>query len=193
MPEGENNNQTNQHRRQRNQPDTDGEHETHTTALVLLVLAVVVIVVVILSVARTAEDGNLSPGNFGNQISQPADESHGAGIPVESVSTTQEEGLNGFPSALTLPDGADIVQNYSSQLGDEHTQRIAVFDTQESTANLIGLYTKWMNQNGYEVENTRNEGQGGSIIASNGGDNLTIAITDVENGNRVQLNYVTGS
>jgi hypothetical protein len=190
MSEGEYN-QTDEHRRGRSQPDMDGEHETHTTALVLLVLATLVIVVVILSVARTAKNEDLSPGNFDDQISQPADETHGAGIPVEFAQASEISDTSGLPDDIPIPENADVMQNYESAIGDNGTQRVYMYSTADLRSELSDLYQNWVDSSDFTLDDSTESNQNTTLrISQEQNEQLIISITTAEETREVQINYI---
>jgi hypothetical protein len=192
MSEGEYN-QTNEHRRGRSQPDMDSEHETHTTALVLLVLATLVIVVVILAVSRTP-DKDLSPGNYGNQITQPADETHGAGIPVEFAQASEISDTSGLPDDIPIPENADVMQNYESAIGDNGTQRVYMYSTTDQRSELSDLYQNWVDNSEFTLDDSSESNQNTTLRLSQGqNEQLIISITALENTQEVQINYINQS
>jgi hypothetical protein len=178
-----------------NQPDAgvqpDREHETHTAALALLVLATLVVITVVLSVNQEVTD--LSPDNYGQQASEPINnETHGAGIPVEQVQTTDQSGTSGLPSNLPVPNNAEVLQNYQNPAGDNATQSVYLFSSPDSVTSLANTYQSYFADSDFTIDNTSQSDSSTALQASNTqNQRLIISINSKNGSSEVQINYIT--
>lgn len=182
-------NQDNVHRRDRSQPPGDQEHETHVMALVLLSLATIVIITIILSVNREVTD--LNPNTYDDEITQPADETHGAGVPIEPVKTTEVSGLSELPSNLPVPQDAETIRNYSSDIGETGTQRVYMYSTQETISDLVSIYEDWVSDSDFTVTDKEVNGDNATVRTEAQNQKLIVSVSSGENGRDVQINYIT--
>ena len=186
------NNQEDSNRQDYAQPAGEDEHETHTTALVLLVLVTIVVIAVIFSVNREAN--NLNPDTYDDEITQPEneipDETHGAGIPVEQVETTDIADLTGLPDNIPIPEDKQVTSNYTSPMG-ERTQRVYQFDTSTSQSDMANSFQQWLESSTFSIDSTSQKESSATLRAARGSSQLIIVASTLDGKRRVQINHMT--
>lgn len=186
------NNQEDSNRQDYAQPAGEDEHETHTTALVLLVLVTIVVIAVIFSVNREAN--NLNPDTYDDEITQPEneipDETHGAGIPVEQVETTDIADLTGLPDNIPIPEDKQVTSNYTSPMG-ERTQRVYQFDTSTSQSDMANSFQQWLETSNFSLDTVDENQNNTTITASQNQQKMIISISSNEGTRSVQINHMT--
>lgn len=172
------------------------EHETHKAALIFLVLAVFIICYVILTwsgdIDNIGEDPQSDTSTTTEETADPLPENrtNGSIVPVNKISATDAVDTSDLPAGIFV-DESGIVRNTSSDIGDDgQTQRIVIFDTEDSVAALLSQYESWLVDSDFRLEDKQEGGTSATLVAAGAGD-LIIAVMDTDDGSRVQLNYVT--
>lgn len=167
----------------------DREHETHVPALILLVLVTLVIIGVVLIYSDDLKQGE-SPTSTTTPTTSQMDPRTGSAVPTEQAETTDQSGVSGFPGGLSLPNDAEVVRNYSTQLSGDRTQRIIIFDTQEQVSALVSRYESWANDAGLTIDRAESANDSGAVVAGDDTGQVTVAISTNDGSRRVQINYV---
>lgn len=185
MENTEHNQEDMQHRDQ-NTPQAQ-EHETHVTAVVLLVLLTVAIVAVIFWFGSQPDTGSNE-----TQPVNPVASTSGWIVPISQAQTQQSEGMSGFPPSLSLPDNAEVIKNYSTQLSGNRTQRIVIFDTESAPGALVSKYEAWAKSNNFTINRSQLSSDDAVVTAEAESVKMTMVVSSNEGSNRVQINFVIG-
>jgi hypothetical protein len=166
-------------------PAENSSHTTSTKSLIGLALLTILIAGITLAMAQPEE--RTSP----NQTTQQKSQNTNNRDPIRDIaeSKTAENILRSLPADLPISSSYRIVDSSRTQ-GADFTQNIVRFETADTITDIFDRYQNWAQQTDLRVGQVNQSAESATIAIGDQNSQLYVAITDLNNSRRVEINHV---
>lgn len=111
---------------------------------------------------------------------------------VDKVNVDFSQNPEKFPAKIPVEAGARITQNYNATTPEGIFQATKVFETSQSLSANLALYTKFFNDNGWNISATIDQPTIKMVAGEKDGKSIQVSITEnkVSKIRTVSINYV---
>ena len=108
----------------------------------------------------------------------PAQETQEIKSPVKKTEVPTEKLPDKFPVGLPIEENAVISQNYNAKATDGRFQATRAFETKETLASNLALYTNYLKSNGWSISSTVDQPSYKMVAGSKAKQQLQISISE---------------